>query len=586
MRRRPSATAALLIFVAFGCAEPQAPAAFSELIDDFEAHELAHDPERQARDGDLEAARVWPDISPEATAAKVEAEGDFLERLQAIDRSALPANDQVSYDVLEYVLTFRVELAPFQTQRAPFTNDSGFFSEPGRAASSLRLTRVPEAEAWIDRLRALPAYFDAHVDWMRQGIEENYVQPRDIMDAVVGQVRSLAGYSAEETGLLEPIDELPRSIAQSERDRLREEAMAVIQDEVLPAYQDLLTFFEEEYVPAARPDLGISSVPEGRELYRTLVRFHTTLETTPQEVHDQGLAEVARIRAEMDDVIEETGFDGSFEEFLQYLRTDPRFYAETEEELLMRAAWIAKRADDQMPRFFRNLPRLPYGVRPVPASMAPTYTTGRYWRGDLEQGVAGGYMVNTYRLDQRPLYELPSLTVHEGVPGHHHQVAVSQELEDVPDFRRRTSITAFGEGWGLYTEFLGVDMGIYETPYEDFGRLTYEMWRACRLVVDTGIHYLGWSRQEAEDCFLDNSALAPHNIQTEVTRYISWPGQALAYKTGELLIRELRTRAEDELGEDFDIRAFHDRILDDGAMPLSALQDKMERWIEEAGGGG
>jgi uncharacterized protein (DUF885 family) len=421
----------------FGCVEPEGPTAFEELIDDFEAHELAHDPERQARDGDLEAARVWPDISPEATATKVEAEEGFLERLQAIDRSALPSNDQVSYDVLEYVLTFRVELAPFQTQRAPFTNDTGFFSEPGRAAASLRLNRVPEAEAWIDRLRALPAYFDAHVDWMRQGIEEDYTQPRDIMDAVVGQVRSLAGYTPEETGLLEPIDGLPRSVAASERERLREEARSVIEEEVLPAYQDLLTFFEEEYVPAARADLGISSVPEGRELYRTLVRFHTTLDTTPQEVHDQGLEEVARIRAEMDDVIEETGFEGSFEEFLQYLRTDPRFYAETEEELLMRAAWISKRADDQMPRFFRNLPRLPYGVRPVPASMAPTYTTGRYWRGDLDQGVAGGYMVNTYRLDQRPLYELPSLTVHEGVPGHHHQVSVSQELEDVPDFRRR-----------------------------------------------------------------------------------------------------------------------------------------------------
>jgi uncharacterized protein (DUF885 family) len=586
MRSRVLAAGAFLVLVAFGYAEPEASATFSKLIDDFEAHELAHDPERQARDGDLEAARVWPDISPEATATKVEAEEGFLERLQAIDRSALPSNDQVSYDVLEYVLTFRVELAPFQTQRAPFTNDTGFFSAPGRAAASLRLNRVPEAEAWIDRLRALPAYFDAHVDWMRQGIEEDYTQPRDIMDAVVGQVRSLAGYTPEETGLLEPIDGLPRSVAASERERLREEARSVIEEEVLPAYQDLLTFFEEEYVPAARADLGISSVPEGRELYRTLVRFHTTLDTTPQEVHDQGLEEVARIRAEMDDVIEETGFEGSFEEFLQYLRTDPRFYAETEEELLMRAAWISKRADDQMPRFFRNLPRLPYGVRPVPASMAPTYTTGRYWRGDLEQGVAGGYMVNTYRLDQRPLYELPSLTVHEGVPGHHHQVSVSQELEDVPDFRRRTSITAFGEGWGLYTEFLGVDMGIYETPYEDFGRLTYEMWRACRLVVDTGIHYLGWSRQEAEDCFLDNSALAPHNIQTEVTRYISWPGQALAYKTGELLIRELRARAEDELGEDFDIRAFHDRILDDGAMPLSALQAKMERWIEDEARGG
>jgi uncharacterized protein (DUF885 family) len=557
------------------------PSRFAQLVADFESHELVHDPERRARDGDLAAARTWPDLSPATTRAREQAEAAFLERLRAIDPGALGPNDQVSYAVLEHILNFRVELAPFETQRAPFTNDSGFFSEPGRVASSLRLTRVAEGDAWIARLRAVPGYLQQHVDWMRRGIAEDHTQPRAIMDAVVGQVRALAAHSPEETGLLEPIDRLPTSIDSRQRDRLRAEALQAVREVVLPAYRDLLTFFEEEYVPAARAELGVSTVPRGRELYRTLVRFHTTLETTPEEVHRRGLAEVARIRAEMDEVIAETGFQGSFGEFLHYLRTDPKFYARTEEELLMRAAWLAKRADDQMPRFFRNLPRLAYGVRPVPASMAPTYTTGRYWRGDLEQGVAGGYMVNTYRLDQRPLYELPSLTVHEGVPGHHHQIALSQELEGVPAFRRRAGITAFSEGWGLYTEFLGIDMGMYDTPYDHFGRLTYEMWRACRLVVDTGIHYMGWSRQQAEDCFLENSALAPHNIHTEVTRYISWPGQALAYKTGELLIRELRARAERELGGDFDIRAFHDRILDDGAVPLSALERKMERWISD-----
>lgn len=561
--------------------EAQDLEAFTRLVTDFEAWELSRDLDRRARGGDLEAARRWPDVRPAAMQADEAAQSAFLERLRSIRRDALPEGDRVSYDILDHLLRFRVELAPFQTHRAPFTSDAGFFWEPVRAAASLLPTRVVEAEAWIDRLRAVPAYFRDQVDWMRRGIEEGYTQPRAVLDAVVGQVRTLAASGPEEIGLLGPIDALPRTIPQAERERLRREALLAIEGEVLPAYRELLAFFEDEYVPAARRELGVSSVPGGRDLYRTLVRYHTTLDLSPEEVHAQGLAEVARIRAEMDQVIAESGFEGSFQEFLEFLRTDPRFYARTEEELLMRAAWLAKRADDAMPRFFRNLPRLPYGVRPVPASMAPTYTTGRYWRGDLERGIAGGYMVNTYRLDQRPLYELPALTVHEGVPGHHHQVALAQELEGVPGFRQRAGITAFSEGWGLYTEFLGVDMGMYDTPYDHFGRLTFEMWRACRLVVDTGIHYLGWTREEAEACLLENSALAPWNVHTEVTRYISWPGQALAYKTGELLIRELRTRAEAELGEDFDIRAFHDRILDEGPMPLSSLRAKMEGWIRE-----
>ena len=370
-------------------------------------------------------------------------------------------------------------------------------------------------------------------------------------------------------------------VPEAERERLRADAVEAVVTHVLPAYRDLLAFMDEEYVPAARDELGISSVPNGRAQYQALVRFHTTLDTSPEEVHQRGLAEVARIRGEMEEIIEEVGFEGSFAEFLDFLRTDPQFYATSEEELLMHASWIAKRADDALPRFFGRLPRLSYGVRPVPASMAPTYTTGRYWPGSMENGVAGGYMVNTYNLSQRPLYNLPALTVHEAVPGHHLQIALSQELEDVPDFRRNTYITAFGEGWGLYTEFLAEEMGLYTTPYERFGRLTYEMWRACRLVVDTGIHYMGWTRDQAEACFLENSALAPHNIRTEVSRYISWPGQALAYKTGEMLMRDLRIRAEERLGTHFDIREFHDELLSEGAVPLGYLEDRTEAWIEE-----
>ncbi|MEN0654323.1 MULTISPECIES: DUF885 domain-containing protein [Hyphobacterium] len=556
---------------------------FAELVADFEAHEASGDPVGQGRDGDRAAARRWADLSTATVEARNDAELEFLDRLEAIDAEALPENDQVSYAVLDYVLRYRVELAPFQLERIPFTNDSGFYSGPSYTAASTRLRSRADAEDWIARLEAVPLFLNQNQAWMQQGLATGFVQPRNILPGVLDQIRAIADTAPEESDFFAPFGNLPASMPEAEREVLREQGLAVIRDTVLPAYGELADWFETEYIPGSRDSLGISEVPDGRALYQTLVRYHTTLDTSPEEVHARGLAEVERIRGEMDAILEEVGFEGSFADFLHFLRTDPQFYAETEEELLMHAAWIAKRADDQMPRFFGRLPRLPYGVRPVPASMAPNYTTGRYWPGDAENGVAGGYMVNTYNLSQRPLYNLPALTVHEAVPGHHHQFALSQEMEDVPEFRRNLYITAFGEGWGLYTENLAIDMGLYTTPYENFGRLTYEMWRACRLVVDTGIHWYGWTREEAEACFLENSALAPHNVRTEVSRYISWPGQALAYKTGELLMRDLRARAEEALGEDFDIRAFHDAMLELGGVPLDFLDAHMTAWIAAQG---
>ena len=558
-----------------------ATTAFSGLVEDFEAFERENSPYSRARQGDLEAMSQWPDISPARLDREAEQEAVFLERLEAIDRAGLERSDRVSYDVLDYILRFRVERAPFDSARTPFLNDSGFFTAPTYSAASTRPRNVEQAEAWITKLNNLPAYFQANIDWMNRGLADGFTQPRLIAELAASQVESLADPDTLTGILTEPLDALPATLPEAERERLRAETETAITEAALPAYENLLAFFRDTYIPQTRESLGISEVPGGREYYQTLVRYHTTLDTSPEEVHQRGLNEVARIRAEMDSVIAETGFEGTFAEFLDFLRTDPQFYAETPEELLMHASWIAKRADDQMPRFFGHLPRLPYGVRPVPDTMAPTYTTGRYWGGDLENGVAGGYMVNTYNLSQRPLYTLPALTAHEAVPGHHHQTSIAAELEDVPDFRRNTYITAFGEGWGLYSETLARDMGLYTTPYEEFGRLTYEMWRACRLVVDTGIHYMGWTREQAEACFLENSALAPHNIRTEVERYISWPGQALAYKSGELLMRDLRRQAEERLGADFDIREFHDVLLRDGSMPLSALEEKMLAWIAE-----
>ena len=350
----------------------------------------------------------------------------------------------------------------------------------------------------------------------------------------------------------------------------------------MASYEELLRFMQEEYAPNVRAAAGIATLPQGTQIYRAAVAQHTTQpDLTPERIHEIGQEEVARIRREMQAVIEETGFEGTFAEFLEFLRKDPRFYAETPKDLLAEAAVLSKQLDAILPRFFGKLPRLPYGLSPVPAEIAPGYTTARYAGGDAASGRAGTYLVNTYRLDQRPLYELPALTAHEAVPGHHLQISLAQELRDVPDFRRNYYATAFGEGWALYAERIAGEAGLYDTPYKRFGALSYEMWRACRLVADTGLHWFGWTREQAEACFRENSALAEHNIKTEVTRYIGWPGQALGYKIGEITIRNLRAEAETALGNRFDIRAFHDVILEEGAMPLSLLEQRVRDWIAD-----
>ncbi|MDT8439049.1 MAG: DUF885 domain-containing protein [Wenzhouxiangellaceae bacterium] len=561
--------------------------AFDRLVADYEAQQLADNPLRAVRHGDLEAAARWPDRSFEAVERGRQQARTFFERLQNVDADALDGARADSYAVLHYLLQTELKLAPFAPERMPFVNDSGFFSTPLWVASSTRLRTPEQAEAWLKRLAAVPDWLAQHRAWLARGIETGFTQPEAIVDDAIAIVQAIAETPPAESPLLAPLRALPLAFDPLVAESLRTRALEILLRQVVPAYRELATFLREQYRPAARASIGIAAVPEGRAYYRALLRQHTTIDTTPEAVHQRGLAEVARIREQMDaviaavsaDVIAETGFEGGFAEFIEFLRTDPRFYADTPEELLRHAAWIAKRADDRMPEFFGRLPRLPYGVRPVPEHLAPTYTTGRYWVGDPDNGVAGGFMVNTYRLDQRPLYTLPALTLHEAVPGHHHMAALTQENGNLPEFRRRNYITAFGEGWALYTEHLGIEMGIYTTPYEHFGRLTYEMWRACRLLVDTGIHYFDWTREQAEACFLENSALSPHNVRTEVSRYIAWPGQALAYKTGELLIRELRARAEQQLGPAFDLRAFHDAILERGALPLPALEARIEQWI-------
>lgn len=553
---------------------------FAALVADFEADRAEANVITRGRRGDLEAASVWPDMSFDAMARRDRAMAAFLERLEGIDPGALPSDQRASHAVLAYVLEGAAAIPASRSNLTPFSNDSGFHTRPDFVAMGTRLRSADEAEAWIARIEALPEYFAQYRAWLQRGIELGITQPREILPGVADQIEAQI-VAPQDSALFMPFAALPDTIRAAERARLRAAGLNAIETAALPALRELHTFFTETYIPGARETLGARSLPGGEAYYADLVRYHTTLETTPEAVHQRGLAEVARIRAEMETVIAETGFEGSFAEFLTFLRTDPQFYAETEMELMMRASYLAKQADDAMPSVFNRLPRLSYGVRPVPAALAPNYTTARYWPGDAENGEAGGYMVNTYRLDQRPLYELPALTLHEAVPGHHHQIALAQEMEDVPEFRRETYITAFGEGWGLYAEFLGYDMGLYDDPYDRFGALTYEMWRACRLVADTGLHWFGWDREQAEACFLENSALAPLNITNEVSRYISDPGQALAYKTGELLMRELRSDAEAALGADFELAAFNDALLEDGGVPLGYLEARMRAWIED-----
>jgi uncharacterized protein (DUF885 family) len=407
------------------------------------------------------------------------------------------------------------------------------------------------------------------------------VLPAEIVAGISRVVADTAWDSPEETPFWIPFAEFPAGVVASDRARLSEAGRRAIAESVIPAYAEFRRFFEEEYRPRARATIAATELPQGREYYADLVRYFTTLpDATAQQVHDTGLAEVKRIRGEMEAILREVGFEGTFAEFLAFLRTDPRFYAKSAEALLHEAAWITREIDARMPDFFGRIPRAPYTVKPVPDALAPNYTGGRYNPGPL--GAAGEYWVNTYALENRPLYVLPSLTLHEAAPGHHTQGALARELEDVPVFRRNFYPHAFGEGWGLYSEYLGNEMGIYHTPYQRFGRLTYEMWRACRLVVDTGMHAMGWTRQRALDFMAGNTALSQHEIRTEIDRYIAWPGQALAYKIGELKILELRRRAEQALAEKFDIRAFHDAVLGQGGVTLPVLERQVDEYIASA----
>jgi uncharacterized protein (DUF885 family) len=571
-----------LLLIALQAGAQTADESLQRVIADYERFQRQYDPLSAGSEGDREALRRLPDASPEAEQAQRKELVAFGERLGRIDARQLSGESALNHTLLTRIVKESIEELGFDFNRIAFQNDSGFHTLADYVGRTTTIASREDADAWLARLEALPTYYAQNVANLERGIKTRYTQPRIVVDRVLQVARKQVEVKPEESSLLLPFARMPASIPAAAQAEYRAKALAIVRDKIYPAQRAFADFMAREYVPAARPSLAWRTTPNGEASYRFLVREQTTTDMTPDQIHKLGLEEVARIRGLMEKAIAATDFKGAFPEFLKMLRTDPRFYARTPAELLEKASEIAKRADDQLPRLFGTLPRLPYGVRPVPAEMAEGYTTGRYWQGSMQMGQAGGYMVNTSHLDQRGLYELPALTVHEAVPGHHLQIALSQELSGLPYFRRNISVTAFTEGWGLYSEFLGEEMGIYRDPYELFGRYSYEMWRACRLVADTGIHWLGWDIEQARRCFTENSALATHNIQTELERYISWPGQALAYKVGELRFRQLRREAEQALGERFNIRQFHDTLLLGGPLPLDVVELRVRDWIKKS----
>ena len=555
-------------------------AAWRTLVSDYDQWEAQNDPITAGDEGDEAALFRLPDASPAADDARRTALFEFQRRIVALKGARLRDIDALNRELLSRSIADDLEMSAFDTGRRPFTAYWSFSSFGESLARQTVIRNKLEADAYLSRLRALPGYYDQHIVNARRGLATGFVQPKLVVEVALRTAKKQAAPDAESSPLLAPLDHLPTSIPGDLQTALRASALDILKQQVVPAQRRIAEFLEKEYLPKAQTGLAARDLPDGERYYRAAVRHYTTTTLSPDEVHDIGLGEVRRIHAEMEAVIAKTGFKGDVPTFIAFLRTDSQFYAHSREELLQRYQVVAKRIDPELPRLFGRLPRLTYGVKPIPAATEEGQTTGYYEGGSPERGVSGTLAVNLSHLDQRPLYEVPTLSLHEGVPGHHLQIALSQELGDGPKFRRHLDYTAFVEGWGLYAEQLGEELGVISTPYEKFGQLSYEMWRACRLVADTGIHWRHWTRDQARSCFIENTALSLHNIDTEVDRYISWPGQALAYKIGELKIMSLRRRAESELADRFDERRFHDAVLLGGALPLDVLESRVATWIK------
>ena len=554
--------------------------ALHALFDEAWEKDMRDDPLKATYLGDRRYERLWPDLSPAAIQQRYSANLATSERLEAIHRENLSPQDQLSFDLFAFEYRNRVLTYGYKPYLYELRPREGL-QTLSEQAELLPFATVADYENWIAKLKALDRYVDQYRELLEIAVREKRMQPRSVMERIVPQLAALVGPNAEENPFYAPFKHMPDSLSAADRARLQAEGKSVVATVVIPAYTRFDRFFRERYLPASRKTDGIWDTPQGDAFYRALAKFHTTTDLTPDEIHAIGLEEVARIRGEMDAIIRQVGFKGSFQDFLTFLRDDPQFYYKTPDELFRAYAVLSKQIDPELVKLFRRLPRTPYGVRPIPMTSAPNTTTA-YYQGPAIDGTRPGYYyVNLYKPEVRPKYEMEVLTLHEAVPGHHLQIALAQEQADLPVFRRNADATAFVEGWALYTEGLGEELGLYKDPYSKFGELTYDMWRAVRLVVDTGIHAKHWTRQQAIDYFKANAAKTEQDIINEVDRYISWPGQALAYKIGQLKIQELRALAEKELGTRFDVREFHDVVLSNGAVPLNVLDQLVRAWIAQ-----
>jgi uncharacterized protein (DUF885 family) len=531
--------------------------------------------------GDRRYNDRWDDESIAAIERRHAHQQQVLRELEQFDEGGLSEQDRLNLRLFRRQYERQVELHPYGWWLIPLDQRRGI-QTANVLSDSLRFQTVKDYEDWCARLESFPAYMEQTMERMRAGMARGIVQPRVVMDRVPSQIRAHIVDDPARSLFYEPFARLPASFTESQRDALSQRAQAAIRQQVLPAYRRFERFFVEEYLPACYEQVGAWQFPNGQEMYAAMARGHTTTNLTPEQIHQIGLEEVRRIRGQMDAIIRQVNFSGTFEQFLHHLRTDPRFYVTDGQELLRRYRALGKEIDPRIVRLFRTLPRMPYGIDPIPAHIAPDTTTAYYQSPAADGSRAGVYFVNIHRPETRPLYEMEALSLHEAVPGHHFQIALAMEQGELPRFRQHGHFTAYVEGWGLYAESLGDELGLYQDPYSKFGQLTYEMWRACRLVIDTGIHHKRWTRQQAIDFMKAHAAKSELDIINEIDRYIAWPGQALAYKIGELKIKELRARAQQSLGDRFDVRDFHDVVLLGGAVPLDVLEENVDAWISEA----
>ncbi|MBT5020245.1 DUF885 domain-containing protein [bacterium] len=572
----------ILVFVVLVTISTQADAQsehLTALINSEWERSMQENPTWASSLGDRRFNSQWADLSLDAIEKSHQKDVEVLQQLEKIAVEQLSDADQINYRLFRREYEIKVAAHQFRWYLVPL-NQRGGIQDQGSLADALRFEKLKDFDDWLARMNSFPEYMDQTIHLMREGAKAGILHPKVVMQRVTAQIQKQIVSSPKRQLFYKPFFKIPDSISELQKKRLRREAIASIEQNIIPSYLKFLKFFQEEYLPASLGQVGVWQLPQGDSLYSLRCKEFTTTELTPTQIHSIGLAEVKRIRAEMQQIINDLEFEGSFDEFLEYLRTDPQFYFDNSNDLLRGYLAVCKRIDPQLVKLFKKLPRIPYGVEPIPPQLAPDTTTAYYRRPSSDGSRAGTYFVNLFRPEVRPKYEMEALSLHEAVPGHHLQIALAQELDELPQFRRYGGYAAYIEGWALYAESLGSELGLYQDPYSKFGQLTYEMWRAVRLVVDTGIHHQRWSRQQAIDFFAANTAKSLHDIENEIDRYISWPGQALAYKIGELKIQELRQLSEERLSDNFDIREFHHVILENGAVTLDILEDQVNDWIE------